>query len=356
MVDPAALFSGSSPVRAGQRFDEARLERWLRENISDYQGPLAVEQFAGGQSNPTFKLITGNRNYVMRRKPAGVLVKGAHAVDREARIIGALGKSGFPVPKLHGLCTDDAVIGTWFYVMEMVEGRIFWESAFPQLPEEERAACFDAMNDTIARLHRIDPASVGLSDYGRPEGFLKRQVMRWVRQYQDDPEAGCLADMDMLCEWLPANLPPEQGGAIFHGDFRVDNLIFHPGEPRVIAVLDWELSTLGDPLADFTFHMMMYRLPPAIGGGLEGFDLPALGLPPEEEYIARYCRRTGRSGIANLDFYVAYNMFRLASIIHGIKGRYMRGTASSDNPGEILDNLPLLAARARQQAERAMAA
>ncbi|GLT02589.1 aminoglycoside phosphotransferase [Sphingobium jiangsuense] len=355
MADPSALFSGSGPVRAEHRFDEARLERWLGETIPDYSGPLRVEQFAGGQSNPTFRLVTGNRAYVLRRKPAGVLLKGAHAVDREARVIGALGEAGFPVPKLYGLCTDDSVIGSWFYVMEMVEGRIFWQSAFPQLPQAERVACFDAMNDTIARLHRIDPISAGLADYGRPEGFLSRQVARWIRQYRDDPQAGRLADMDMLCEWLPANLPEEQGAAIFHGDFRVDNMIFHPTEPRIVAVLDWELSTLGDPLADFTFHMMMYRLPPAIGGGLEGFDLPALGLPTEEDYLARYCRRTGRERIGHLDFYVAYNMFRLASIIHGIKGRHLRGTASSGNPGEIVDALPLLAARARQQVERAQA-
>ena len=356
MADQAALFAGSGAVREDQRFNEARLEQWLEANIADYRGPLRVEQFAGGQSNPTFKLITGNRNYVLRRKPPGALLKGAHAVDREARIIGALGETDFPVPRLYGLCTDDSVIGTWFYVMEMVEGRIYWKSAFPDLPEAERIACFDAMNDTIARLHRIDPAAIGLDDYGRPGGFLKRQIERWIRQYQDDPHAGRLPDMDMLCEWLPANLPEADEAAIFHGDFRVDNMIFHPSEPRVVAVLDWELSTLGHPLADFTFHMMMYRLPPAIGGGLEGFDLPALGLPPEDAYVARYCARTGRDGIAHIDFYIAYNMFRLASIIHGIKGRYLRGTASSDNPGDILDNLPLLASRARQQAERARAA
>lgn len=353
MADHAEIFAGSGAIRIGQGFDEARLEGWLRANISNYRGPLKVEQFAGGQSNPTYKLITGNRNYVLRRKPSGVLMKGAHAVDREARVIDALHSVGFPAPKVYGLCTDENVIGTWFYVMEFIEGRIFWKSAFPELPQPERLACFDAMNDTIARLHLIDPVSAGLADFGRPQGFLRRQVARWVRQYQEDPEAGRLADMDMLCEWLPSNVPDNDEGAIVHGDFRVDNMIFHATEPHVVAVLDWELSTLGHPLADFTFHMMMYRLPPAIGGGLEGFDLSALGLPTEAEYVSRYCRRTGREGIAHLDFYIAYNMFRLAAIIHGIKGRYLRGTASSDNPGDILDNLPLLAARARRQAEQA---
>ncbi len=343
--------SGTTPVREGSRFDEASLERWLQSAVADYRGPLRVEQFKGGQSNPTYKLITPARTYVLRRKPPGQLLKGAHAVDREARVIQALGTTGFPVARVFGLCTDDAVIGSWFYVMEMVEGRIFWNTTFPQVEKAERDEYFDAMNATIARLHGIDPASVGLADYGSPGNYLERQIGRWSKQYLQDTEAGRDANMDALIDWLPAHIPPGSETRIVHGDFRCDNMIFHPREPRVLAVLDWELSTLGDPLADFAYHAMMYRMPAEIVAGLGGSDPVALGLPTEQQYIQAYCRRTGRPGIDAFDFYVAFNLFRLAAIFHGIKGRVIRGTAASANARERVKALPLLTALGREAME-----
>lgn len=353
MLDPS-VYMGSGRVRAEHRFDEASLERWMRANVEGFEGPLAVEQFAGGQSNPTFKLITPTRRYVLRRKPPGALLKGAHAVDREARVISALYTPGFPVPRMYGLCTDESVIGTWFYVMDCIDGRIFWESTFPTVFAHERRVYFDAMNATIAKLHGIDSNEVGLSDFGKPGNYFSRQINRWGSQYLADTAAGRNPDMDALLEWLPANIPPGDETSIVHGDFRVDNMIFHPTEPKVIAVLDWELSTLGHPLADFTYHLMMYRVPVGIqAGSIGGIDMPSLGLPSESEYLAAYCRRTGRSGIDNLDFYMAYNLFRLAAICHGIKGRVIRGTALSVHAAQLTEKFPVLAALARRQAARA---
>nr|WP_217705822.1 phosphotransferase [Peristeroidobacter soli] len=300
--------------------------------------------------HPTYRLITPDRNYVLRRKPPGQLIKGAHAVEREARVLRALASVDFPVAKVHGLCTDDSVIGTWFYVMEMVEGRIFWDTALPQVDRSQRAACFDAMNATIARLHGLDHETLGLRDYGRPGNYFARQITRWSRQYQNDDAAGRDPNLDRLVEWLPANIPSGEQTCLVHGDFRVDNLIFHPTEPRVLAVLDWELSTLGHPLADFTYHSMMYRMPPHIVTGLAGRDLGALGLPTESDYVAAYCRRTGRAAIADYGFYMAFNFFRLAAIIHGIKGRMIRGTASSAQAKRRVEVLPELAALAWRQA------
>jgi aminoglycoside phosphotransferase (APT) family kinase protein len=353
MID-RTVFMGTGAVRDAHRFDEGRLADWMSRHVEGFAGPLSVEQFAGGQSNPTFKLTTPGRRYVLRRKPPGTLLKGAHAVDREARVMSALGKTHFPVPIIYGLCTDESVIGTWFYVMECVEGRIFWESTYPGVPDRDRALYHDAMNETIARLHVIDPAAVGLADFGKPGNYFARQIARWSRQYQDDTEAGRLDDLDAMIEWLPAHIPSGDEVAVVHGDYRVDNMIFHPTEPRVLAVLDWELSTLGHPLADFTYHLMMYRLPSSVmSGGLGGLDLKALGLPSEQEYVSAYCRRTGRDGIGPLGFYIAYNMFRLAAICHGIKGRMLRGNAASANADQLISIIPILAAHAREEAERA---
>jgi len=282
-----------------------------------------------------------------------VLLKGAHAVEREARVIGALRKVGFPVPELHGLCKDDAVIGSWFYVMEMVEGRIFWDSAFSVLPAAERGACFDAMNATLARLHQVDFRAIGLEDYGRVGGYVERQVRRWSTQYAEDEAAGRNAHMDRLVEWLPRNVPADDETSIVHGDYRVDNLIYHPSEPRVIAVLDWELSTLGHPLADFAYHAMMFRMPPEIIGGIRGVDLAATGLPDEAAYVAAYCRRTGRAGLPALDYYVAFNMFRFAAILHGIRGRLIRGTAASAEAADLSSHFEEVAELAWQQATKA---
>ncbi|SNS52706.1 Predicted kinase, aminoglycoside phosphotransferase (APT) family [Sphingomonas laterariae] len=337
--------SGTTAVREQHRFDEARLARWMEENVAGYAGPLTVEQFKGGQSNPTYKLVTPGRSYVLRRKPPGQLIKGAHAVEREARVLSALATVDFPVARVHGLCTDDSVIGTWFYVMDMVEGRIFWDATFPEVSRDDRPAYFDAMNATLAQLHGIDPEAIGLGDYGKPGNFFERQIGRWTKQYHDDVEAGRNADMDALIGWLEAHMPAQAGEVrITHGDFRCDNMIFHPTEPRVIAVLDWELSTLGDPLSDFAYHLMMYRLAPPVATGIAGADLAALNIPSEADYVAAYCARTGRAGIGNLQFYTAFNIFRLAAIIHGIKGRVVRGTAASAHARDMAAKFPALAA------------
>lgn len=349
----AAANAGTTEVREAHRFDEDRLAEWLEQNVEGYRGPLNVEQFKGGQSNPTYKLVTPSRSYVLRRKPPGPLLKGAHAVEREARVLSALGPVGFPVARVYGLCTDDSIIGSWFFVMEMVEGRIFWDATFPDIPTAERAAYFDAMNATIAALHRIDPVAVGLADYGRPGNYFERQIARWSKQYLEDADAGRDPDMDRLVEWLPANIPAGDETSIVHGDFRCDNMIFHPIEPRVLAVLDWELSTLGHPLADFAYHAMMFQMPPDIVAGLGGADIAALGIPTEAEYLAAYCKHTGRSLISEADyaFYVAFNFFRLAAIFHGIKGRVARGTAASAHAKDRAASFPKLVTLARQSME-----
>jgi len=351
MSGPEKDDNGTTAVRDGFRFDEAALARWMDANVADFRGPLAVEQFKGGQSNPTYKLITPGKAYVLRRKPPGQLLKGAHAVEREARVLRALGKTGFPVPRVHGLCTDDEVLGTWFYVMDMVEGRLFWDATIPQVAQGERPAYFDAMNATIAALHGIDYRAAGLEDFGRPGNFFERQIARWTRQYLEDAEAGRDAAMDRLIAWLPANIPADDETTVVHGDFRIDNMIFHPTEPRVIAVLDWELSTLGHPLADFAFHAMMYHMPPHIVAGLHGADLAALNIPSEADYVAAYCARTGRRSIPGYPFYMAFVFFRLAAIFHGIKGRVIRGTAASAKAAERAALFPELAQIAWRQAQ-----
>lgn len=325
----------------------------MRANVPDYAGPLTVEQFKGGQSNPTYKLITPGKTYVLRKQPPGPLLKGAHALDREAKVLAGLSRAGFPVAAVHGLCTDPAVIGTIFYIMDMVEGRIFWNAAIPDVPSAERAALFDAMNAAIADLHSIDHVAVGLADYGRPGNYFERQIARWSRQYLEDAEAGRDPYMDRLVEWLPAHIPPGEETSIVHGDFRIDNLIFHPTQPRVLAVLDWELSTLGHPAADFAYHAMMYRMPPHIVAGLGGSDPAALGIADEEAYLAAYCRRRGLAGMPGYDFYIAFNFFRLAAIFHGIKGRVIRGNASSSQARERVTVLPELMHLAWRQAEKA---
>jgi aminoglycoside phosphotransferase (APT) family kinase protein len=348
MATQAEENSGAGAIRAGLAFDEAALAGWMKENVPSFCGPMTVEQFKGGQSNPTYRLTTPNARYVLRRQPPGQLLKGAHDMVREARVQQALGKTAFPVATIHGVCDDVSVIGTQFYVMDMVEGRVFWDAAFSDVPKEQRAGYFDAMNATMAQLHGIDYAAIGLEDYGKPGNYFARQIGRWSRQYVEDEAAGRIADMDALVEWLPTVIPAGDETSIVHGDFRCDNMIFHPTEPRVIAVLDWELSTLGHPLADFAYHAMMYRMPADIVAGIGGHDPAALGLPSEAEYIAAYCARTGRESIPNWDFYLAFNLFRLAAIFHGIKGRVLRGTASSAQAAQRASHLPALAKLARE--------
>lgn len=339
------------PQSSVQSMDSARLDAWMVDHVANYSGPLIIEKFAGGQSNPTFLLKTPSRDFVLRRQPGGPLLKGAHAVDREYKITSALHTAGFPVARPWALCTDTAVIGSIFYVMEHVEGRIFWDTSLPEVQAAERPAYFDAMNTTIAALHQIDPLAIGLEGYGRAGNYFQRQITRWTKQYQDDEIAGRIVDMDRLVAWLPNNIPPGEEVSIVHGDFRCDNLMFHPTEPKVVAVLDWELSTFGHPLADFAYHLMMYRVPPTAVTGLLGHDLTALNIPSESDYVATYCRRTGRSKIADLDFYLAFNMFRLTAIIHGIHGRMVRGNAANANAAELIAAAEPLAAQAWALAE-----
>jgi aminoglycoside phosphotransferase (APT) family kinase protein len=353
MASRQELNSGVGEVRSGLGFDEARLAEWMMANVDGFAGPLTVRQFNGGQSNPTYKLTTPAQNYVLRRKPPGTLLKSAHAVDREYKVITALHAAGFPAPRTFGLCTDDDVIGTWFYVMDCVDGRVIWDTTFPDVPRADRPAYFDAMNATIAQLHMLSPDAIGLGDFGKPGNYFARQIGRWSRQYLDDADAGRSDAMDKLVEWLPNNIPAGEEVSVVHGDYRCDNMIFHPTEPKVLAVLDWELSTLGHPLADFSYHLMMYRMPPSMTAGLTGVDLAALNIPDEAAYTAAYCRRTGRDGIANMDFYVAYNMFRLAAILHGIQGRVVRGTAASAHAKASGAGVAPLAELAWEQAVKA---
>jgi len=350
-------FSGTMDVREAHAFDVAALESYMHAHVDGFEGPLRVEQFKGGQSNPTFKLNTPSKSYVLRRKPPGKLLKGAHAVDREYKVITALGTTGFPVAKTYCLCTDDSVIGTWFYIMDCVDGRIFWDAALPDIAAADRPAYFDAMNAAIAQLHSTDYKAIGLEDYGRPGNYFSRQIGRWSKQYAADPEAGQFEAMDRLSQWLPENIPGGEETSIVHGDYRIDNMIFHPTEPKVLAVLDWELSTLGHPLADFSYNLMMYRMPPMGTTGLVGKDIAALNLPSEDEYVAAYCKRTGREAIParDLDFYIAYNMFRLAAILHGIQGRVVRGTAASQHAKQMGAMAEPLGDLAWTQAQKAMA-
>jgi aminoglycoside phosphotransferase (APT) family kinase protein len=354
-MDRTEANSGTRAVDERLRFDTAALDTWMAAIVAGFVGPLTVSQFKGGQSNPTYRLDTPARSYVLRRKPPGPLLPGAHAVEREARVMAALGSTGFPVPRIHGLCEDESVIGTAFFVMDMVEGRIIWEATFPGLSPTERAAHFDAMNATIAQLHSVDPSAIGLGDYGRPSNFVERQVARWSKQYEGDVEAGRVPAMDRLVEWLRANLPPDSGDArVVHGDFRCDNMIFAADAPRVAAVLDWELSTLGDPAADFVYHLMMYRMPAGMFTGLNGLDFEALGIPSEAEYIAAYCRRTGRSTLPHIDYLMVFVMFRLAAITHGIRGRLARGNASSSHAAATAAITEPLADLAWSQAQSAL--
>jgi aminoglycoside phosphotransferase (APT) family kinase protein len=340
----AAEFSGSGTVREIHQFDPASLIRWMAEHVAGFAGPLRIEQFKGGQSNPTYKLITPKMHYVLRRKPPGELVKGAHAVDREAMVLHALEQVAFPVAHVFALCKDDSVIGSWFYVMECVEGRIFWDATVPGVASERRADYFDAMNETLARLHTLDYRSIGLAEYGKAGNYFERQIGRWSKQYMADaPFAGRNDCMDKMIEWLPRHIPDDTTISLIHGDYRIDNLIFHPSEPRVLAVLDWELSTLGHPLADFAYHLMMYRLPPRVIAGLQGTSLAQLNIPTEADYVSAYCRRTGRSGLPDLQFYMAFNMFRMAAIFHGIKGRLARGTAASERATDYAEEFEWMA-------------
>lgn len=350
MSDRQEHFTGTKPVRDAYRMDEEKLAAYLQGRIDGFQGPLKVSQFKGGQSNPTYLLESASGRYVLRRKPPGKLLKSAHAVDREYRVIRALHEAGFPVPRPWLLCEDDDVAGTTFFVMDYVEGRIFWELDLPGLAPDERGRIYDDMNRVLAALHTLDYKALGLADYGKPGNYFERQISRWSKQYRAS-ETQPVAAMDYLVEWLPRNIPDDDASSIVHGDYRLDNLIIHPTESRIIAVLDWELSTIGHPLGDFTYHLMAWQMPEVGFGsaGLRDKDLAALGIPDEETYVARYCERTGRdTGIENREFYAAYNLFRLAAILQGIAGRVRDGTAASDHAAKATRAVAPLAELGRQ--------
>src|SRR5712672_2652437 len=321
-------YSGTRVVEERHRIDEARLDLWMKQNVEGYQGPLTVLQFKGGQSNPTYRLDTPGRSYVMRRRPFGKLLPSAHAVDREFRVIAALGKQGFPVAKAYALCTDDAVIGAAFYIMSMEEGRVFWDPTLPSQTPDARRKIFTSKIETLAKLHVFDPEKIGLGDFGKPGNYFARQVDRWTKQYRAST-IDVIPEMDRLIEWLPRTVPEQKRVSVVHGDYRLDNIIFHPIEPRVIAVLDWELSTLGDPMADFTYLLMQWVMP-----GLEGADLKQLNIPTIEEAEEIYCKASGQSSIPDINWYFSYNLFRLAGITQGIAARIREGTAASAKAAE----------------------
>jgi len=324
-------YAGTMPVSDAQRFDEAALERFCTAHVAAFTPPLAVRQFRGGQSNPTFLLSDGaGAQYVMRKQPQGPLLPSAHAVDREFRVISALHPTGFPVPRPLAFGADRAVIGTLFYIMGYAAGRNFWDATLPGLTPAERAAIYDEMNQVMVRLHRLDFAAAGLGDYGKLGNYFARQIARWGKQYRAS-ETERIEAMEQLLAWLPAHIPAEDETTLVHGDYRLDNMVFHPSEPRVLAVVDWELSTLGHPLADFSYHVMAWRIPGGESRGLAGADLAALGIPSEAQYLATYCERTGRQGVAPevWEFCMAYNLFRIACIRQGILKRVVEGTAAS---------------------------
>jgi len=325
-----ALREETTPIRAGHEFDVARFLDYLAARVPAIGADAQLHQFRGGQSNPTFLIESGGRQFVMRKKPPGVLLPSAHAVDREYRIMKALGPTAVPVPEMLHLCEDDSIIGTAFYVMEGIEGRVIRDLTLQDLPPEGRAAIYDTMNRTLADLHMVDWRAAGLEGFGRPEAYLSRQVARWSRQYKAT-EATPIPAMDRLMPWLERNLPAEDSAAINHGDFRAENMIFHPTEPKVLAVLDWELATIGHPLADLAYNCLPWNVPadfPGIGG-LRGIGA-GHGIPSEADYVARYCERTGRSGIADWDYYIAFSLFRTAAILQGVYARAVQGTASNE--------------------------
>jgi aminoglycoside phosphotransferase (APT) family kinase protein len=325
-------FMGTRPVSDRQKFDVGALQEYMRRHVEGFAGDLAVEQFKGGQSNPTFKLTANGQSYVLRTKPAPAakLLPSAHAIDREFRVMDALNKAGFPTAKQYALCIDESVIGRAFYIMEFVAGRVLWDQSLPGMSKEQRAEIYDEMNRVIAQLHTINYAAIGLGDYGKPGNYLARQIDRWTKQYKAS-ETEKIEAMDALIEWLPKNIPASDETSIVHGDYRLDNMIFHPTEPRILAILDWELSTLGHPLADFSYHCMSWHIAPGQFRGIGGLDHKALGIPTEEEYIARYSQRTGKTlSKEDFNFYLVYNMFRMAGILQGIMKRYVDGTAASE--------------------------
>ena len=341
-LDAQTAFSGTVVPEGADRIDEAKLADWMSAHVAGFEGPLTALKFAGGQSNPTYRLNARSGSYVLRRKPFGPLLPSAHAVDREYKVIAGLHPTGFPVAKPYGLCTDDSVIGSWFYIMAMVEGRTIWDGAMPGSNPAERRATYEAMIDTLAALHTVDVDAAGLSDYGKPGNYFGRQVDRWTKQYRL-AETEVMPEMERLIDWLPKTLPEQTRTSIVHGDYRIDNMIFAADAPKVLAVLDWELGTLGDPLADFTYVAMAWVTENGGRSGVMDLERAALGIPELDEMIARYCTATGRDGIPDINWYFAYNFFRLAGIIQGIKKRVIDGTATSPHARSMSERVRPLA-------------
>ncbi len=332
----------TGPVREAHRFDETRLDAWMAENVDGYSGGLRVCQFKGGQSNPTYWLADRERQYALRKKPPGELLQSAHAVDREYRVMRALGDTDVPSAMMYALCEDESVIGTSFFVMEYVQGRIFWNVQLPKLEPAERQAIYEELARVLAAIHSVDVGAVGLSDYGRPDAYVARQVKRWTKQYLASQTADVEA-MNTLIEWLPANIPDDEATALVHGDYRLDNIIFHPREPRALAVIDWELSTLGHPLSDLAYTCMLYDVMLPKIGGLAGVDFEKSGIPDEKAFVARYCELVGRDGVPDLNYYKAFSIFRLAAIAQGVYKRSLDGNASSTEAAMFGAAVPHLA-------------
>jgi aminoglycoside phosphotransferase (APT) family kinase protein len=351
-LDAQTAFSGTVVPEGADKIDEAKLAVWMSENVSGFEGPVEVLKFAGGQSNPTYRINAKSGSYVLRRKPFGPLLPSAHAVDREYKVIAGLYPTGFPVAKPYGLCTDDGVIGSWFYIMAMVEGRTIWDGSMPGSNPTERRAVYEAMIDTLAALHNIDVEAAGLSDYGKPGNYFGRQVDRWTKQYRAS-ETEVMPEMERLIERLPKTLPEQTRTSIVHGDYRIDNMIFASDAPKVLAVLDWELGTLGDPLADFTYVAMAWVTENGGRSGVMDLDRAALGIPELDEMVTRYCAATGRDSIPDINWYFAYNFFRLAGIIQGIKKRVIDGTAASSHARDMSERVRPLAEVAWGFAEKA---
>ena len=351
--DVSGDFEGTGPVREAYRFDTGRLADYMRRHVDESIRAIEVEQFKGGQSNPTYLVRAAGKRYVLRRKPPGKLLPSAHAVDREYRVITALAPTDVPVAKTYALCQDDAAIGTAFYIMDYVDGRILWDPRLPGMTPPERATIFDELNRIIAALHRVDYQAIGLGDYGKPGSYFARQIDRWTKQYRASATEKIEA-MDNLIDWLPRHIPAGDETRIVHGDYRLDNVIFHPTEPRILAVLDWELSTLGHPMADFAYHCMTWRLEPGEFRGLAGKEFKTLGIPAEAEYVTAYCRRVGREQVTpqEWEYYMAFGMFRLAGILQGVMARALQGNASNQNALDAGRRARPLAEAAWRQVEK----
>ncbi len=351
-IDAQATMTGTMDVPEQDRLDEGRLTAWFEANVEGFAGPLTMSKFKGGQSNPTYKVATADAAYVLRRKPFGPLLPSAHAVDREYKVQAALYDQGFPVSRQFGLCEDDSVIGSMFYVMAFTDGASYWDGTLPGKTPEQRTAIYNAMIDTLAHLHSFDPVAIGLEDYGKPGNYCARQISRWTKQYRLS-ETETIPEMDRLIEWLEKTVPEQRGFGIAHGDFRIDNMIFDHNEPRVLALLDWELSTLGDPIADLSYFLMSWVQPAEGRNGLLDLDLKSLGIPTMEEALARYVEKAGLDHVPDMDWYLAYNQFRIAAILQGIKKRVIDGTASSAQAAQMAERVIPLAQAAWTYAKKA---